>query len=130
MTYFTVLSNVLTILSQTEWRKPMKGIMKVKYKMLCESDVQIEIALRQILNNEKVHKVIKSEFAKGLRNIVLTVEENVTIDIATDKEIFEFEADKKDFADLIELAEEDAKAHKRIKKGCAGIEIVDFSTLS
>jgi len=106
----------------------MKGTMKVNYKMLCDSDVYLEIELQDMLQNEKVLKVIKSEFAKGLRNISITSAENSKIEIATSKEIFAFEADKKDFADLIELAEEDAKEHKRIKKGCAGIEIVDFAT--
>jgi len=107
----------------------MKGSMKVKYKMLCDSDVYMEVALSELLHNEKVAKVIKGEFAKGLRNISVLAEENVKIHISTTKEIFEFAADKKDFADLIELAEEDAKEHKRIKKGCAGVEIVDFMTL-
>jgi len=106
----------------------MKGSMKVKYKMLCDSDVYKEIALSELLNNEKIAKIIKGEFAKGLRNISVLAEENIKIQIATSKEIFEFPADKKDFADLIELAEEDAKEHKRIKKGCAGVEIVDFTT--
>jgi hypothetical protein len=106
----------------------MDGIMKVKYKMLCESDVYQEIELSTILQNEKIAKVIKSEFAKGLRNIAVSCSENTKIEISTQKEIFEFEADKKDFADLIELAEEDAKEHKRSKKGCTGVEIVDFST--
>ena len=106
----------------------MKGSMKVKYKMLCDSDVYMEIALSKLLSNEKVAKVIKGEFAKGLRNISVLTEEDIKIKIATSKEIFEFAADKKDFADLIELAEEDAKEHKRIKKGCAGVEIVDFTT--
>ena len=106
----------------------MDGIMKVSYKMLCDSDVYNEISLNDILQNEKVAKAIKSEFAKGLRNIGLSAAEDLKIEISTEKEIFEFEADKKDFADLIELAEEDAKLHKRIKKGCAGVEIVDFNT--
>ncbi len=108
----------------------MEGKMKVNYKMLCDSDVYLEIELSKILQNEKVVKVIKSEFAKGLRNIAISASENIKIEIATQKEIFEFEADKKDFADLIELAEEDAKEHKRTKKGCTGIEIVDFTTIS
>ena len=107
----------------------MKGNMQIKYKMLCDSDVYLEIALADILKNEKVAKIIKSEFAKGLRNISITAEENVKIEVASSKEIYDFDADKKDFSDLIELAEEDAKEHKRIKKGCAGVEIVDFTTL-
>ena len=106
----------------------MDGNMKVSYKMLCDGDVYNEVSLIEILQNEKVAKAIKSEFAKGLRNIALSTSEDIKIEISTDKEIFEFEAEKKDFADLIELAEEDAKLHKRIKKGCTGVELVDFST--
>jgi len=106
----------------------MDGTMKVSYKMLCDADVYNEIDLSNILQNEKVAKAIKSEFAKGLRNIALSTTQDIKIEISTQKEIFEFEADKKDFADLIELAEEDAKTHKRIKKGCSGIEVVDFTT--
>ena len=107
----------------------MEGTMKVSYKMLCDGDVYNEVRLAEMLENEKVAKAIKSEFAKGLRNIALSISEDVKIEISTDKEIFEFEADKKDFADLIELAEEDAREHKRIKKGCSGVELVDFVTL-
>lgn len=107
----------------------MEGTMKVSYKMLCDGDVYNEVSLTEILENEKVAKAIKSEFAKGLRNIALSPSEDVKIEISTDKEIFEFEAEKKDFADLIELAEEDAREHKRTKKGCSGVELVDFVTL-
>ena len=103
--------------------------MKVNYKMLCDGDVYNEVSLAEILQNEKVAKAIKSEFAKGLRNIALSTSEDIQIVISTDKEIFEFEADKKDFADLIELAEEDAKEHKRTKKGCTGVELMDFVTV-
>lgn len=106
----------------------MDGTMKVSYKMLCDNDVYQEVDLNKILENEKVSKVIRSEFAKGLRNIALSTSENIKISISTNKEIFEFEADKKDFADLIELAEEDAKQYKRSKKGCSGVEVVDFVT--
>ncbi len=106
----------------------MDGSMKVSYKMLCDSDVYQEVDLNKILKNEKVAKVIRSEFAKGLRNISLSTSENIKISISTNKEIFEFKVDKKDFADLIELAEEDAKQHKRSKKGCTGVEVVDFVT--
>ncbi len=107
----------------------MEGNIKVSYKMLCDSDVYKEVNLVDILQNEKVSKAIKSEFAKGLRNIVLSACGDAKVELITDKEIFEFEADKKDFADLIELAEEDARRYKRVKKGCSGVEVVDFATL-
>lgn len=103
--------------------------MRVSYKMLCDGDVYNEISLTEILQNEKVARAIKSEFAKGLRNIALFASEDIKIEISTNREIFEFEAEKKDFADLIELAEEDAREHKRIKKGCSGVELVDFVTI-
>jgi len=106
----------------------MDGTIQVSYKMLCDSDVYQEVELNKILKNEKVAKVIRSEFAKGLRNISLSTSENIKISISTNKEIFEFKVDKKDFADLIELAEEDAKQHKRSKKGCTAVEVVDFIT--
>jgi len=107
----------------------MDGMMKVTYTVLCENDVYKEIELQALLENEKVSKAIKSEFAKGLRNIVLSLKESTTITIKTEKQKFEFMAKKDDFADLLELAEEDAKKNKRLKKGCDGIELVDIITV-
>ncbi|MEA3456405.1 MAG: hypothetical protein U9R26_07835 [Campylobacterota bacterium] len=107
----------------------MEGMMKVTYTVLCESDVNREIGLEEILGNEKVLKSIKSEFAKGLRNIVLSARENAAITIKTEKEYFDFTASKNDFADLLELAEEDARKNKRLKKGCDGVELIDIITM-
>ncbi len=107
----------------------MEGMMKVTYTILCENDVSKEISLEEILSNEKVLKAIKSEFAKGLRNIIFSAKENATITVKTEKERFDFMASKNDFADLLELAEEDAKKNKRLKKGCDGIELIDIITI-
>jgi len=107
----------------------MDGTMKVTYTILCESDVCKEVELEDILRNEKVLKAIKSEFAKGLRNIALSPRENIPIAVKTEKEHFEFMANKNDFADLLELAEEDAKKNKRFKKGCDGVELIDIVTV-
>lgn len=107
----------------------MDGMMKVTYTVLCENDVYQEIDLQALLENEKVSKAIKSEFAKGLRNIALSLKESTTITIKTEKQKFEFMVKKDDFADLLELAEEDAKKNKRLKKGCDGIELVDIITV-
>lgn len=104
-------------------------MMKVTYTVLCENDVYQEIDLQALLENEKVSKAIKSEFAKGLRNIALSLKESTTITIKTEKQKFEFMVKKDDFADLLELAEEDAKKNKRLKKGCDGIELVDIITV-
>ncbi len=107
----------------------MDGMMKITYTILCESDVNKEIGLEVILGNEKVLKAIKSEFAKGLRNIQLSAKEETSIIVKTEKNAFEFMASKNDFADLLELAEEDARKNKRLKKGCDGIELIDIATI-
>lgn len=103
--------------------------MKVSYIVLCENDVNQSLNLSELLKNEKVERAIKSEFAKGLRNLVLSVSEETTLFIKTQKEVFEFTVNKNDFADLLELAEEDARKHKRIKKECESIELVDIITI-
>ncbi|SFV62189.1 hypothetical protein MNB_SV-6-369 [hydrothermal vent metagenome] len=112
----------------------MDGMMRVTYTILCESDLYKEIDLQDILANEKVSKSIKSEFAKGLRNIVLSANDNAKdnntkIIIKTQKEHFEFMVSKNDFADLLELAEDDARRNKRLKKGCDGVELIDIVTV-
>ncbi len=108
----------------------MRGKLNVTYQLICENDVHKEIALNELLKNEKIVKLLKSEYAKGLRNLDISSDDNLAnILLKTQKELFEFETDKKDFADLIELAEEDAKERKLFKKGCQEITLVDFVTL-
>ena len=107
----------------------MEGMIKVSYSIMCENDIHQEITLSQLLANEKVAKVIKGEFAKGLRNLTLSAKDDTSIDIKTEKSIYEFTVNKDDFADILELAEEDARKHKRIKKECEGIELIDIVTL-
>ena len=104
-------------------------MIKVSYTVMCKNDVNIELSLSDILANEKVLKAIKSEFAKGLRNLTLISNEETEVHIKTQKEIFEVTVSKNDFADLLELAEEDARKHKRIKKECDGVELVDILTI-
>ncbi|MGC9350684.1 MAG: hypothetical protein ACP5D3_01725 [Sulfurovum sp.] len=107
----------------------MEGSMKVSYTIMCKNDVNLEITLSKLLTNEKVAKAIKSEFAKGLRNLTLSSKEEASLFIKTEKEIYEFTVSKNDFADILVLAEEDARKHKRIKKECEGVELVDIVTL-
>ncbi len=96
---------------------------------MCKNDVNKELSLSEILANEKIEKAIKSEFAKGLRNLVLSYKDETEVYLKTQKEIFEVIVDKNDFADLLELAEEDARKHKRINKECEGVELVDILTI-
>jgi len=96
---------------------------------MCKNDVSKELSLVEIFANEKVEKAIKSEFAKGLRNLVLSHKEESEVFLKTEKEVFEMTVSKNDFADLLELAEEDARKHKRIKKECDGVELVDILTI-
>lgn len=103
--------------------------MKISYTIMCNNDVNLEIKLSEILANEKVAKMIKSEFAKGLRNLTLTSNDEASFYIKTEKEVYEFTVSKNDFADILVLAEEDARKHKRIKKECEGVELIDIVTL-
>lgn len=107
----------------------MNGKMMVTYKVLCDSDFNEELSLKDILLNEKVSKAIKSEFAKGFRNIEI-VSDNLdsSFRIETKKELYSFEVDKDDFADILVLAEEDASSKKLLKKDCERIELVDIET--
>lgn len=107
----------------------MEGLINVSYTVMCKNDVSKEVALSVLLSNEKVMKAIKSEFASGLRNLTLSSQEETTVFIKTHKEVFSFSADKNDFADLLELAEEDARKHKHLKKECDGVELVDIVTV-
>ena len=104
--------------------------MMVTYKILCKADINKEISLQDILSNEKIAKVIKGEYAKGLRNITLLSDsKDSSIKIESDKKLHSFEVDKDDFADILILAEEDAASKKFIKKDCDRIELVDLETL-
>ncbi|XOB61243.1 hypothetical protein ACMC56_11575 [Campylobacterota bacterium DY0563] len=108
----------------------MDGKMIVTYKILCKNDFNLELTLQKLLENDKVSKVIKSEFAKGIRNIdIFSKELDSKIKIETQKELYQLEVDKNDFADLITLSEEDAKARKLTKKDCAQIELVNIETI-
>ena len=107
----------------------MNGMIHVSYTIMCKNDVSNEVSLNDILQNEKVMKAIKSEFASGLRNLALSPKEETAVFIKTQKEIFEFSVSKDDFADLLEFAEEDARKHKRFKKECDGVAIVDIETV-
>ena len=107
----------------------MDGMIKVSYTVMCKNDVSVELSLTKLLSNEKVSKAIKSEFATGLRNLVLTAKENSDVLIKSAKELYEFSVSKNDFADILELAEEDARTNKRLKKECDGVELVDIVTI-
>jgi len=108
----------------------MNGNIVVTYKILCESDLNTSVTLKELLLNEKVSKAIKSEFAKGFRNIELVTEsEEATLIVETSKELYTLEVSKDDFADILVLAEEDAIERKLFKKDCSRVELVDIETL-
>ena len=107
----------------------MNGTIMLSYKILCKTDVNNEISILELLANEKILKAIKSEYAKGLRNIaVLPTLEESFIKIESQKEVYSFEVQKDDYADLLVLAEEDASNRKLIKKDCDRVELVDIET--
>ena len=107
----------------------MNGTIMVTYKILCKADLNKEITLEKLLANEKIAKVIKSEFAKGFRNIgLITNDSTCSFKIETIKELHSFEVSKDDFADILVLAEEDAATKKLIKKDCERVELIDIQT--
>ncbi|MCD6433170.1 MAG: hypothetical protein J7L21_03935 [Sulfurimonas sp.] len=107
----------------------MDGRIIVTYKVLCESDLNVVVSLSELLLNEKVSKVIKSEFAKGLRNIELLSDSGEsTLRVETSKELHTFEVSKDDFADILALAEDDAISKKFFKKDCDRVELIDIET--
>lgn len=108
----------------------MNGNIVVTYKILCEADLNVSVLLSELLLNDKVSKAIKSEFAKGLRNIeLLTDAKDAQLRVETTKELYTFEVSKDDFADILVLAEEDATTKKLFKKDCERVELVDIETL-
>ncbi len=107
----------------------MQGKIEVTYTLICEKDTYKEISLEEIISNEKVVRVLKNEFAKGIRNLEISSSGEAKIILKTEKTLYSFVVDKQDFADLVELAEEDARINKRLKKGCQVVEIIDFVTI-
>jgi len=107
----------------------MNGTILVTYKILCKADLNKSVTLEALLLNEKIAKLIKSEYAKGFRNLALLADSTETLlKIETVKELHTFEVSKDDFADILVLAEEDAANKKLIKKGCDRVELVDIIT--
>jgi hypothetical protein len=51
------------------------------------------------------------------------------VTLATEKELYTFEVSKNDFADILDLAEENAKSRKLYKKECDRVEIIDIETV-
>jgi hypothetical protein len=108
----------------------MNGTIMVTYKILCNSDLNKVVSIEELLANEKIAKAIKSEYAKGVRNIELKSDKlDAAISLETTKKLHTFEVTKNDFADILVLAEEDAMSKKLIKKECDRIELVDLQTI-
>lgn len=107
----------------------MNGKILVTYKILCKSDCNTTVMLNELLTNEKILKVIKSEYAKGFRNITITSQApDASIKLETQKELYQFEVEKNDFADILVLAEEHATHNKLFKKDCERVELIDIET--
>jgi len=108
----------------------MNGTILVTYKILCKADLNKTILLEELLQNEKIAKLVRSEYAKGFRNLTLLADSKESfMKIETLKELHTLEVSKDDFADILVLAEEDATNKKLIKKDCDRVELVDIETL-
>ena len=107
----------------------MEGKINVTYTLICDKDTHKEITIEEIISNEKLIRLLKSEFAKGIRNLEVSSRGDAKVILKTEKELYSFVVDKQDFADLVELAEEDARLNKRLKKDCQVVKIIDFVTI-
>ncbi len=96
---------------------------------MCSTDVNVEISLQELLKNENILKSIKLEYAKGTRNIAFSSNTDTLLKIETIRKTHSFEVSKDDYADILTLAEEDAKNKKLLKKDCEQVELVDIETL-
>ena len=108
----------------------MNGKIMVTYKILCDTDINKEIPVQELLENDKIFRAIKTEYAKGTRNTTLSCNEDAVLKIETVKKVHTFEVSKNDFSDLLVLAEEDAKNKKLLKKDCDRVKLVDIETMS
>lgn len=107
----------------------MEGQITVTYIVICENDINIELSIEELLANEKVQNLIKREFAKGARNIMMdSSNASGSIALSKEKKLHTMIIEKNDFADAISLAEEDAKAKKLLKGNCNMIQLVDLAT--
>ena len=110
--------------------KIVNGNIEVTYKIVNKNDLNLSISLEELLKNEKIVKTIKSEFAKGYRNIDIATDSELTdkFKLETIKEHHSFIVSKDDFADILALAEDDATSKKLLKKECL-VELVDIKTV-
>ena len=81
--FLTILSLDLVKITIVKGKRDMDGAIMVTYKILCEADLNIAISLQELLKNENVIKSIKSEFAKGSRNIALSSNTDAILKIET-----------------------------------------------
>ena len=57
--------------------KIVNGNIEVTYKIVNNKDLNLTLSLQELLKNEKIVKTIKSEFAKGYRNIDIVSDEDL-----------------------------------------------------
>lgn len=108
----------------------MEGQINITYTVICDNDIHMELSLTEILANEKVSSLIKREFTKGARGVVMdSTRASGTIVIEKERKHYQMVIDKDDFADALTLAEEDAKKRKLLKSGCSMVELIDLVTV-
>ena len=108
----------------------MEGHITVTYTIICDNDIHMEIPLQELLANEKVQSLIKREFTKGARGIVMdSSKASGSVLIEKERTHYQLTIQKDDFADALTLAEEDAKKRKLLKNGCSMVELIDLVTV-
>lgn len=110
--------------------KIVNGNIEVTYKIVNDKDLNLTLSLQKLLKNEKIVKTIKSEFAKGYRNIDIKTDQELSdkFKLETIKEHHSLVVSKDDFADIVTFAEDDASTKKLLKKD-SFVELVDIKTI-
>ncbi len=108
----------------------MEGQVEVHFTVLCDNDFHKEVTLAKLLLSEKVMKAIRSEFAEGARNLLLSADdESVKVTLSSEKKKYSHIIEKDDIQDILELTEEYARSQKLLKGSCSRVELINFTTL-
>ncbi len=101
----------------------MKGTMQVFFKILTGDSISVKLS--DVLKNEKVVNVIKTNFGKGIRGAVINIQNECELTIEKENVIHNIEIQKKDFQDAMSFVEEYIEENKLNKKDFP-VEIVDI----
>lgn len=110
----------------------MEGSLYVDYSVSIAGEEEIKASVFEIISDEKISKLIKSAFGKGIRGAELLFDEenmrNIFVAIGKKADVHTIELPKKDFADALTFAEEDAQSKGLMRKKDACVTLLNLRT--